>query len=196
MRISYLFVLAILFLSGCRLDTKTAEEVAQLKQHITQQDSAIQELKRSSEALKAELASVKLDTSFNSLRLNLESASYTAPLNLTDQSFSTVRTGLGIFLVSVQDVTPFANGVKLKLDVGNPQAMTYAGLKFKLSWKTASNANGPDQTKDIDLPQRFLPGSWNRAELVISPAKADDIANVRVSIDPNQVRLQVPASKG
>lgn len=167
-----------------------------MRQDIAQQNRAIADLRRSNEALKAELGSVKADTSFNTLMLNIQTASYTAELSLTDKSFSTVRTDLGIFLVSVQDVTPFANGVKLKLDVGNPQAMTYSGLKFKLSWKTASNTNGPDQTKEIDLPQRFLPGAWNRVELVLSPAKADDLANVRVSIDPNQVQLQAPAAKG
>ncbi|GAB1578037.1 hypothetical protein BPNSA17_28700 [Bordetella petrii] len=180
----------MLALVGCRLDEGTAKEVAQLRQAADQQEKAIQDLKRSNEALKADLASVKVDTSFNTLMLNIQTGSYTARLSLTDKTFSTVRTDLGIFLVSVQDVTPFANGVKLKLDVGNPQAMTYSGLKFKLSWKTAANTDDPDQTKEIDLPQRFLPGACNRAELVISPAKADNLTNVRVSIDPNQVQLQ------
>lgn len=191
-----LILLMALALAGCKLDPETAKEVAQLRQDIARQDAAIQDLAKSGEALKLELASIKVDTSFNTLMLNIQTASYTAGLNLTDKSFSAVRTSLGLFLVSVQDVTPFANGVKLRLDVGNPQAMTYSGLKFRISWKTASNSSGPDETKEIDLPQRFLPGMWNRAELVISPAKADDLVDVRVSIDPNQVQLQTASTKG
>src|SRR5690606_16494637 len=102
MRILILFL--ALGLAGCKLDAETAKEVAQLRQDIAQQDKTIQSLQRSNEALKTELAAVKVDTSFNTLMLNIQTASYTAGLSLTDKSFSTVRTDLGIFLVSVQDV--------------------------------------------------------------------------------------------
>lgn len=185
-----LILFMALALSGCRLDDGTTDKVAQLQQAVAEQDKVLDSLKRTSEALKAELASVKMDTSFNTLMVNLQSESYTAVLSLTDRNYSIVQTGLGFFLLSVQDVTPFANGVKLKVDVGNPQAMTYSGLKFTVLWKKTGESNSPDQTKEIELPQRFVSGSWSRAELVISPAKVDEITNVRVSVSPNQVQLQ------
>jgi len=181
----------MVLLAGCKLDFASTEDVTQLRQAISAQQKEIQNLKASHDALNTEIAAVKADTAFNALMLNLQSAEDTAALDLTDKSFSVVKTRLGIFLVSVTDVVPFANGVKLKIDVGNPQAMTYSGLNLKAYWSKGASNDSSTQTKEFDLPQTFQSGTWNKAEVVLSPAKVDDIDNVRVSIRPNQVRLQV-----
>jgi hypothetical protein len=58
-------------------------------------------------------------------------------LDVTDKGYSIAKTNLGDLLISVQDMTTYGNGVKLKLLVGNPGMVTYNGAKLNFKWGKA-----------------------------------------------------------
>lgn len=182
-------LLMALTLSGCRLDLDAAKELGELRQVVQEQRKAIEALQAANTKLTTDLDSVKLSSQFNAGMIRVLFNEDTADLDLTDKNFSTVRTSLGTFLISVQDVSPFANGLKVKMHIGNPQAMTYPGIKIKASWTNASSKSGAPIEKEIDWSQSLLPGAWNRVEMVLSPADPKDIENVKISIVPSRVQL-------
>lgn len=190
MKILILFML--LLLAGCDLNGTSKEDIAQLRKEVEKLheiEQGLANLKSQNDLLATEVKTLKSQVDFNQLMAQMGRDGAYALISLTEKSFSIVNTSLGRFLVSVEDVKPFANGVKLALSIGNPQAMTYSGLKLSFSWTKPSEKNGAPQTKELDIPQLFQPGSWNKVEVVLSPAKADDIDNVSVAIKPNQIRL-------
>lgn len=182
---------ASLVLAGCNVDEGAAKKVAALEEAVAQQGKLIQDLKKANEALKLEVAGVKFENSINSYSISLQSLENKPELSLTDKSYSTVRTRLGIFLVSVANVTAYANGVKVALEVGNPQYMSYAGMKLKFTWNKAGGEESTEQSKEIEIPQTLRAGAWNKVDVVLSPAKTDDIENVRIALVPNQIQLLV-----
>jgi hypothetical protein len=192
MRIFILFV--ALALTGCRMDDGgSKEEITRLQQAVEKLQSSGQEIEKLKElntALTAQVKTLENKVGFDELLYQFSREGSASYISLTDKSFSVVNTSLGKFLVSVEDVVPFANGTKLILSIGNPQAMTYSGLKLSFSWTKPSAKDAETQKKELDIPNIIIPGSWNKVEVVLSPAKADDIDNVSLAITPNVVRLQ------
>jgi len=175
----WIFPLATaLFLTGCNQDiTALKAEVTQLRQEVDRQEKLLQEVKSTAD--------------FNSFLLKLQSEQdpRSVTFSLTDKGYGTVKTTQGIFLVSVEDVQPFANGVKLIMLLGNPQAMAYSGMTLSASWTKAGAPDASPQTKEVTLPQTIRSGYWNKVEMVLAPAKVDEIDKVTLRVTPNQVQL-------
>lgn len=121
-------------------------------------------------------------------------------LDPTTRAYSVVKTNLGQLLVSVVDFSPYLNGYKLKLAVGNPSFATYNGAKIAVRWGSAPQWGAKDfdgskwnqnlQTKNIEVTNSLLPGSWNRVEIVLAPATADQTAYVALSMSLDQIALR------
>ena len=55
-------------------------------------------------------------------------------LNLAERSYQRLDTDNGLFLISVQEATPYLNGYKVRLHIGNPSYATYSGFTAKAKW--------------------------------------------------------------
>ncbi|MEW6408644.1 MAG: hypothetical protein AB1488_00830 [Nitrospirota bacterium] len=173
--------------------------------------------------------------------------------------YERIDTSSGFFLISLEDVTPYLDGYKLILSIGNPSSATYAGFTLRVKWgkryydsgeylkwkellakdkeltnrrdevfnkymdelqkKRMSSAKKlweeyekigkeqkalypelrPDllyakwwkslQEKEVPFTEELKPASWNKIELIISPAKAEQIGYLVLSMDTEVVRL-------
>lgn len=121
-------------------------------------------------------------------------------LDLTQHEFQRLDTDSGTVLVSFEDATPYLNGYKIHLTIGNPSSMGYAGYKLKVRWaKTydydkyteASYAewNKSIQEKEISFTEKLEPGVWNPAEFILSPAAADQLGYITLTITTNTVSM-------
>ena len=82
--------------------------------------------------------------------------------------YQRVDTTAGFFLIALRDAKPYLDGYKLLLNIGNPSSVTYSGFAMHAHW-------GVQQEKDFSFTQDLRPASWNKVELVIAPAKAEDL---------------------
>ena len=113
----------------------------------------------------------------------------------------------GTFLVSLEDVTPYLEGFKVRLNIGNPSVATYVG--FTLNVKGGRNDNALNNReiddkwqaaydewkasqweKKFSFPGSLEPARWNVVEFVISPAKAQDIGYLEVGMETSAVSLR------
>ncbi|HEY2232799.1 MAG TPA: hypothetical protein VGK01_04920 [Candidatus Angelobacter sp.] len=121
-------------------------------------------------------------------------------LDLTEHAFQRLDTDSGTVLVSFEDATPYLNGYKIHLTIGNPSSMGYAGYKLKVRWAKTYDYNKYTeasyaewdksiQEKEISFTEKLEPGVWNPAEFILSPAAADQLGYITLTITTNTVSL-------
>jgi hypothetical protein len=121
-------------------------------------------------------------------------------LDFTDTSYQRLDTDNGFLLVSAVQATPYLNGYKIVLKIGNPLSMTFSGFKAKIKWSKAYDFKQYTQAsyaeweksvseKEVSLTNVLEGGAWNTVELVIAPATPDQLEYVTLSVQTNTVRL-------
>lgn len=141
---------------------------------------------------------VNLDTWITNKLFELDSFD-SAFLDLTTKGFQRVDTSTGYFLISVSDAQPYLDGYKIRLNVGNPSFATYHGAKFNITWgkkwdpKSKSDYDTWStglKSKEIAIVEDLAPGSWNPVEIILSPAKNDELGyiNLKVKVDKLSLR--------
>jgi hypothetical protein len=102
----------------------------------------------------------------------------------TANQFYPLRTNVGTIFVSLKNVTPYLDGYKMNLQIGNPFSITLEGLTINATWSGLSKAKTFETTKQI------FPGKWNNVELILSPATANDVHYINVWMDVKRVVLR------
>jgi hypothetical protein len=188
------------FLSGCNQSSAGdggAQKIASLEERTTALNTQLNAANNNILTLQGQV-----------MVLNAEVQMLLAPdasvvLDPTTRAYSIVKTNLGQLLVSVVDFSPYLNGYKLKLAVGNPSFVTYNGAKLAVRWGTAPSWGKKDfdgatwnqslQTKELSITNSILPGAWNNVEVVVAPATAEQTAYLALSINLDQVALRSTA---
>ena len=136
------------------------------------------------------LNNLESDIFLNKLKINGLSTK-TAVITPTQKGFS----NMGEFLVAVKKVEPYLDGYKIYLLIGNPTNVTYEGFNLKVKhgretdfknyrlWKKSL------KEKNISFVEKLLPGYWNEIELILAPAKPEEIKHIKISIATEEVFL-------
>lgn len=114
---------------------------------------------------------------------NMRRAMYTdVDFDPADRAFERVDAsyGLGSFAIAIRNVAPYADGVRITLNIGNPSMATYDGLKLKLRYGERLQKGdyrgffNSQKTRQVSIPSEILPGRWNSVHVIlpqISPQK-------------------------
>jgi len=100
----------------------------------------------------------------------------------------------------VNDASPYLNGYRLKLSIGNPSAAEFSNVTVKVRWARSFNWNGYTQEsykvwqtsireKDIDISRNLSPGTWNLVDIDLVPAEADELGFLELSLKSPTVVL-------
>lgn len=103
--------------------------------------------------------------------------------------FASLQTSNGTLLVSLSNVEPYLNGMRLILQVGNPMMCTYSRSTMRLRYGPRGSLQ-PRNIKEVSIIDPLLPGRWNRVEAVIAPLGVNDLGALQVSIETTTVSLQ------
>ena len=109
----------------------------------------------------------------------------TAMLSPTDKDFQYLDTDIGRLAVSIQKVTPLANGSEIELKVGNTSSASIERLKYHIAWgpvdaqglALSDQANSADRT--IDMP--LFSGSWNTVTVPLANVPPNRLGYVELS---------------
>jgi len=139
----------------------------------------------------------KLQTEVLLLRLQINGLkSSTATVRTDSKEYDIARTKFGPFIVSQRGLTEFLDGYKLRLALGNTTSVTFSGATLNLEWGPPYDEKEPAKwfnsrkKKEVQLTDTFRPGSYTIVEVVISPAKPDEVKEIEVGIDLNQLSLR------
>jgi len=118
------------------------------------------------------------------------------------KQYARVNSSSGFFLVSLQDVEPYLDGVKVWLNIGNPLSATYGGFKIKAKWgpkwnpaPVKANPNyykewkSALREKELSFTDSLESGRWNSVELILSPATPEDFGHLELAIETDTVSL-------
>lgn len=159
----FLFFIAI----GCENKTPTAPP-APTSDKIESMEEQIKTLKR-------EVVSLKIRVG--------EMMNGSADVSTEEKGYSIAQTKYGAFAVVCKNVTPYLDGYMVQLSVGNLTSAAFNGAKIGLIW-------GEDnKTKEVSVTNSFLPGRYTSFEVVLTPAKPQEIKQFTLTLEFNQIAL-------
>ena len=199
-----LLILLALIINGC--DNQSENKSAGAERRIQALETEISALKTSQAATdKFNAFQWQCDTNYDQRLQALEMSDRVRErkwimLDPTTKSYQRIDTSIGSLLVSVKSVTPYLDGYKETLAIGNPTSMDFNGFQVSCKWGASfTYTNGvvsnyeevqnSQKTKDLQPTDVLLRGYWNPVELTIAPATADEIKNLRISINPDNISL-------
>jgi hypothetical protein len=126
-----------------------------------------------------------------------------ALIDVNSKAFSTAKSSEGTFLVSCQGAEPYLEGYKVHLEVGNPTTLMVNNPTITIQWGPAFSPSNTDKNAFTDwqkslrqttttLGESLKPGFWNDVDVIVSPAKANELAYFKVSIQTDSVSLTHP----
>jgi len=190
--------LMCLALVGCTPQSPSASDADTNRQATIQLQSRL---------LALEARSLDLSTQITALtnRINsLEQQWTTAEFDPTDWSYQRVdaKPGIGSFAISVQDIQAFGDGVRIRLNLGNPSTAVVSGVGLKLRYGPRVPApSDPDfgqhystwlnslQSKDEELTAELRPGSWNPISVTLPKIDTKNFGHLEVSISNKTISL-------
>ena len=118
----------------------------------------------------------------------------------TSKGYQRIDTTLVPLFIAVRNLTPYLDGYKMTIEIANPYNMTFDGFQVSCNWGTSfkyskgavtNYAEVAASQKKLDERQTAVlaSGWWNPVELTITPATAEEIKNVWISIKPDAINL-------
>lgn len=193
---------ALLFLFATIACDRTAQtRIDALETKLAEMGEQISALQESQKKLGADFTVEKMATAI--FREQYTTASFDPA---ADEGFSRLDTSIGSFAVSIRDVRPYADGVRVRLDVGNLTSASVTGATFKVKWGSRT----PDMTevsgdsvlaymkwqeslkeKETTIHNELKPGSWNRVTLTLPGTSPEDFGHLELSMNAGQISLYV-----
>lgn len=125
-------------------------------------------------------------------RMELKSLAVLQP---GSKGYQTVRSEAGSIAVSLEDVSPYGNGSRVQLDIGNLTSANVSDMTADISWGTVTEKGYADQElgkrEKATLEGGFPAGNWRRYTLdipAVPPAKLGYVQIENVSFS----HLQMP----
>src|SRR5437660_7322103 len=198
--------LALTLLYGCQPTSEPKAEpppdLAQLQQNVAELQRAVANLSSTLAAQSSDIMTFKFE--FEMLH------DKTVMIDVSTPEYQCIDTNTGKFLISCDNVQPYAQGQKLTFRIGNPNLVTFSGFKLHAKWGRRAptypadnqqpNAVGTWQTatarwrqslhdKDIESTIELKPGIWNTVQFVVSPATPEELDYLALSMTTDRVSL-------
>jgi hypothetical protein len=107
-------------------------------------------------------------------------------LDVTSQSYDWIETDLGVLMVIVENVQPYADGQRITMRIGNPHNAAFVGFKGSFAYGKLGNF----QTKDQDFTTTLNAGAWTNVSAILPKLPADQLDSIYMALDINQISLR------
>jgi hypothetical protein len=194
-------IVGLFLLEACSLakNDQAEKELVDVKNKLTGVEQEISGMKEVNSGMQEQL----IDIEGRVFTLELSKDTYkTIPIDLSSKGYLRLDTTSGFFMISVRDVKPFLNGFKVRLSIGNPTTVTYLGFVLNAKWGRSfdfkemktdrsaySNWQKSLQQKEIKFTDQLKPATWNNVDLIIIPAKQDELGHFELSMETDQISL-------
>ena len=200
--VGVLATMAFVLVIGC--DQNPFTKIQEIEKTVDAQNARMDELEKKIESTRVEELEkriVKLESKifFELTKNQYESATFDPA---ADDGFQRIDTSIGPLVVYVQDVKPHADGVKVRLKVGNLTIASFKGGNFKVKWGPRfSKSEGSSwysaygewtkklQEKEGKFTEILKPGVWNNISLTLPGIPSDQLGHLELSFDTNEILL-------
>jgi hypothetical protein len=118
-------------------------------------------------------------------------------VSIDGNGYSIVKTTFGPFVIITERASQYLDGYKIKLGIGNLTSATFNGAKLVVSWGPHLKTKNLEQylniatmqSKEFSITNDILSGRYTNTQIALTPAKADEIRTILVSLKLNQISL-------
>ena len=179
--------------SGCNYFSHSGgEQIAKVQEFETK----VTELEKKVTELEWDLLSTKLEAEkYNSA--NFDPAE--------GKGYQRLDTSSGTLLISLSDVRPYLDGVKVRLELGNIQSASYSGFVISSEYskrypkyikdqpeqnkKNREEYESSKRKKEEKFTQLLKAGAWNTVEITLPDIKPNEFGNLELKVKMSTVRL-------
>jgi hypothetical protein len=181
---SFVFLVSLFICGGC-IDQKQIDDLKKETKELKEQVKNIDKLSFSQ--------AVRLD--------DVEEQRKYIFLDVSSKAYQKLDSDGLIFLISCDDIKPYAGGYKIPLLIGNPYLIIFSGFNLSIEWGKGYDSKKDKYTewkkslrnKEESFTNFLFPGQWNKVELIIFPAKEDEIQHLKIGeMKTNDLRFPPP----
>lgn len=114
-------------------------------------------------------------------------------------AYQRVDTIVGPLTISVDDVKPHADGVRVRLNVGNVTTAKFNGGLFKIKWGSRFEKGtnyrewlGTMREAEHKFTNDLSPGTWNKVTLTLPGVPPEKFGYLELSVETDQITLHMP----
>jgi hypothetical protein len=85
-----------------------------------------------------------------------------------DSGYGTIHVDQGIFIVRAVSATPYLDGYKVHLKIGNSTSATFRGATTNIMWGTSQDSTD----KDYDVTNLFPSGAYTDVDVFFEPRQS------------------------
>jgi peptidoglycan hydrolase CwlO-like protein len=167
-----------------------------LTDQVKKLDADFPILKDKVDSMSNNLASISKDLSSVSNKIDSISNNYAglasqmaalepnnALLSTESEGYTIANTKFGPFIIMKRGVSPYQEGFKVKLGIGNLTPAAFKGARLHVTL-------GNQQNKIYNISDELSPQAYTNVEIAITPAKADEIKALQVGLELSQIYLK------
>ena len=129
-----------------------------------------------------------------------------AALSPISRKFTKIQTNAGTFLLAIADTEKLANGYRLTLKIGNPNAAVYSGARFKdflgpglgsqETWRPTYVEEWRQSLAGAEFSYKgdLVPGVWTQVIVDLVPATASQFEYIECQMEVDGVQLAASAN--
>lgn len=104
--------------------------------------------------------------------------------------YSIMQNAAGDFPVILENVTPYLDGHKISLKVGNMSSAVFNGFSLEAAYSKEIFPFEPEGSKETSYTQDLSPGSWTTVDMIFTPVKSDEFKHIRLNIETDSISLK------
>jgi hypothetical protein len=148
----------------------------------------ISTLQNENQILEHKIEAIELSNEISDLK-NIPQYKF-ARLTSDTKDYGVLNTESGKFVVCIDNITPYLDGYRLNLLLGNLNATAFSNVTLKINYFVKENDMPILKSVETTTTRNILPGMWNKVELIVPNVKAEDIRMFDVSLETPQLLLR------
>jgi hypothetical protein len=126
-------------------------------------------------------------------------------LNPFSSTYQSIETNTGVFLIAIERMEQIENGVRLHVNVGNPNYADYNDFTLRFIWgKKRVGEMGPTYEEwrqtlkgvDVTFNGKLARGKWNSMEVDLTPVGEGELSYLECEMNVSSVELEMDAAAG
>lgn len=156
------------------------------------------------ESLKGKVDTLELQLDAMRIEMNAFSRRFSRSVVFSPDStgYQTLVTSLGTYFVTLDNVTPYADGQKITFRIGNPYSSPLKNPTVSVTWAQRPPSPESEGYQDAWLKwhatqrskretffKTLRPGWWTTITIKVSPAAKEDVGYIELSFDATVVSM-------
>lgn len=114
-------------------------------------------------------------------------------LSTENEGYAIANTQFGPFVITRRGVTPYQDGFRVKLAIGNLTAASFKGAKLRVtfgSFSTRDKKFTDEQSKLFNISEELSANAFTNVDIALSPASVDEIKTLQMGLELSQLYMK------